>query len=341
MKKVLVTGATGLIGSWVVRELVSRGYAVRALVRKTSSLANLEGLAVERSEGDVLDRASVRAALTGCQAVIHTAGVAHFLPGETERMYAVNEGSVDIVLGQALELGLEKAVLTASTAVMGGSLTPRVADESTVSNAESLGIDYFISKYRGEQKAFALAAKGLNVSTLRPVVCMGPGDIYHSSATTFKAVAAGQMPVYVHGGASFCDVRDVAAAHVAALEKGRKGEAYILGGHNLEIQEMMSRVSRVAGRKDPTAVPYAVAVSFAALVELAAKVRGVVPDMSRQLVKASRLYTFVKSDKAIAELDYKIRPFEESLYDTLVFFLKIGRLKPTTPQLKALLESAT
>lgn len=341
MKKVMVTGATGFIGSWVVRELVSHGYEVRALVRKTSSLANLDGLPVERVEGDVLDRASVREALKGCQGVIHTAGVAHFRPGENERMYAVNEGSIDIVLGQALEMGVERAVLTASTAVMGGSVTPRVATEHTPSNAEALGIDYFISKYRGEQKAFELARKGLNVCTLRPVVCMGPGDIYHSSATTFKAIAAGQMPVFVHGGASFCDVRDVAAAHLTALEKGRKGEAYILGGHNLEIQEMMARVSKVAGRKTPSAVPYPVAFSFASVMELLARMRGTVPDMSRQLVKASRLYTFVQSDKAMAELGYEIRPFEDSLHDTLVFFLKQGRLKASTPELKAILASAS
>ncbi|MFM7201880.1 MAG: NAD-dependent epimerase/dehydratase family protein [Myxococcota bacterium] len=338
---VMITGATGFIGSWVVRELVSRGHTVRALVRKTASLANLEGLTLERVEGDVTDRASVARALEGCDAVIHTAGVAHFRPGETERMFAVNEGSVDIVLGQAFERGIKRAVLTASTAVMGGTLERRVADESTPSNAESLGINYFISKYRGEQKAFALAARGFEVCTLRPVVCMGSGDIYHSSATTFKALAAGQMPVFVHGGASFCDVREVAAAHVTALERGRRGEAYILGGHNLEIAEMTRRVAEFAGARIPSAAPYAVAYAVAAVKEQVDLMRGKVPDISRQLIKASRLYTWVKSDKAIAELGYHIRPFEESLRDTLVFFLKQGRLKPSTPQLKALLDAAS
>lgn len=338
--KVLVTGATGLIGSWVVRSLLERGHTVRVLVRKTSSLANLEGLPIERFEGDVMDRASVRTALEGCEGVIHTAGVAHFLPGDEERMYAVNVESVDIVLGQALELGVKRAVLTASTAVMGGSVTPRIADESTPSNAEELGIDYFISKARGEQRALALAQKGLDVCTLRPVVCMGPGDIYNSSATTFKAIAAGQLPLYVKGGASFCDVREVAVAHVAALEKGRRGESYILGGHNLEIGEMMRRVATMAGTPVPKAVPYPIALVSGVVNEWVAKLRGKAPDMSVQLVKASRLYTWVKSDKAIAELDYTIRDFDTSLRETLQFFLKQGRLKPKTPQLKKLLEEA-
>lgn len=224
--KVLITGATGFVGSWVARELLSKGHEVRALVRKTSSLANLEALPIERAEGDVLDRASVKAALAGRDAVVHTAGVAHFLPGDEERMYAVNHGAVETVLGASLEAGVARAVLTSSVAVMGGSLAPRVADETTPSNVDALGIDYFISKARGERAALDLARRGLAVAIVRPVVVLGPGDIYRSSATTFLAIARRQLPVYVAGGASFCDVRDVAAAHVAALERGRAGEAY-------------------------------------------------------------------------------------------------------------------
>lgn len=338
--KVCITGATGFIGSHVARLLLERGHGVRALVRKTSSLANLEGLPIERAEGDVCDASSVRAALAGCDAVIHTAGVAHFMPGEEARMYAVNEGSVRIVLGEALKAGVTRAVMTASTACLGGSPVPRVADESTPSNAETSGIDYFISKYRGEQAALALAREGLPVSILMPVVCLGPGDIYASSATTFKGIAARQIPVFVPGGASFCDVRDVAEAHVVALERGRPGERYLLGGHNLEIADMMTRTARMAGVPVPRQVPFPLAYAAAAGTELACKLSGSKPPFSRQMLKSSRLYTWVKSDKAIAELDYKIRPFEDSLRETLQFFLKVGRLKPSTPELRALLEQA-
>lgn len=337
---VLITGATGFIGAHVARMLITRGHTVRALVRKTSSLTNLQDLALERAEGDVCDAASVRAALQGCDAVVHTAGVAHFMPGEETRMYAVNDGGVRIVLGEALKAGVKRAVMTASTACLGGSPTPRVADESTPSNAEASGIDYFISKYRGEQAALALAKEGLHVCTLLPVVCLGPGDIYASSATTFKGIAARQIPVYVPGGASFCDVRDVASAHVAALEKGRPGERYILGGHNLEIADMMARTARMAGVSVPRQVPFPIAYAAAGATELACKLTGSKPPFSRQMLKSSRLYTWVKSDKAIAELEYQLRPFDESLKDTLQFFLKVGRLKPTTHELKALLDAA-
>jgi dihydroflavonol-4-reductase len=338
--KVLITGATGFLGSWVARELVAAGHEVRALVRTTSSLANLAGLPVERAEGDVLDPASVRRALAGREAVVHTAGVAHFLPGDTERMYAVNVRGVEIVLGAALEAGVSRAVLTSSTAAMGGTFAPRVADETTPSNAESLGIDYFISKLRGERAALALAARGLDVCAVRPVVALGPGDIYRSSATTFLALARRKIPVYVRGGASFTDARDIARGHVAALERGRRGEVYILGGHNLEIERMLGIVSRVTGVAPPMRVPYPAAYLAAGAIELGTRAIGRTPDLSRQLVKASRLYTFVSSARAEQELGYTFRPFEESLRDTLRFFMREGRLQPATPELRAIAAEA-
>jgi dihydroflavonol-4-reductase len=337
--KVMITGASGFVGSWIARELVAAGHQVRALVRSTAKLDNLAGLgdqALERVEGDVLDRGSVERALAGCDAVMHTAGVAHFLPGERQRMYDVNHRGVENVLGAALDRGVRRAVLTSSTAAGGGSRTPRVADESMPSSAEASGIDYFISKYRGEQAALALAQRGLEVCALRPVVLLGPGDIYHSSTTTFLAVARRKLPVIVAGGASFTDVRDVARAHVTALERGRAGEIYYLGGHNLKTEEVTSLTARLVGVEPPRTVPFPLAYGVAAGVELSSRLLGRHADLSRQLVAAARLYTWVSSDKAERELDYRIRPLEESLRDTFRFFLENGRLEPHTPELRAL-----
>jgi len=334
--RVLVTGATGFVGSWVVRELAARGHAVRALTRPRSSLANLQGLSLERAEGDVTDRPSVERALQGCQAVVHTAGVAHFRSGDEARLYAVNHGSVGIVLGAARRAGVERAVLTSSVAAMGGPLEPVVMDETRETNAESLGIDYFTSKLRGEREALRLAGEGLPVTVVRPAVVLGPGDIYDSSATTFLALARRQLPVVVRGGTSFCDVRDVARGHAGALERGRPGQAYILGGHNLEVLEMVRRVARMTGVPPPREVPYRPALAAAALAELLGRLRGQPARLSRQLIKASRLYTFVSSEKAERELGYSIRPLEESLADTLRWFMKAGRLRAGTPELEAL-----
>src|SRR5436309_3158186 len=132
--KVLITGATGFVGSWIARELVAGGHDVRALVRATSKLTNLDGLPIERATGDVLDITSVRKALEGRDGLVHAAGVAHFEPGADRRMYEVNANSVAVVFGAALDARIERAVLTSSAAVMGGSREPSIRDETTPSN---------------------------------------------------------------------------------------------------------------------------------------------------------------------------------------------------------------
>ena len=342
--KVLVTGATGFIGSWVVRELAAARHSVRVLVRKRSNLANLSallagsgGAEVARVEGDVLDAASVRAALGGCDAVIHAAGVANWNPRDMAMMYRVNVEGVENVLGEALRAGVKRAVLTSSVAALGGSKVAQVADETTPSTAEALGIHYSLSKWRGEQAGLQLAKQGLPLCVLRPAVALGPGDIYHSSTTTFLALARRQLPVYVAGGASFGDVRDMARAHVAALTRGQIGEVYIVGGHNLEMTRLVAIVAAMTGVLAPQKMPYALALAAATVAELGSRALRRRSDLSRQLVMASHLYTWVSSARAEAELGYKIRPLEESLTDTYRYFLANGRLKPTTPELSALM----
>jgi dihydroflavonol-4-reductase len=334
--KVLVTGATGFVGSAVVKELLARGHAVRALVRAKSKLANLEKLAIEKVEGDVLDEPSVKRAVDGCDALVHTAGTVDYRPRSRELLYALNVRGVEIVLGAALAAGVKRAVQTSSVAAMGGTRTPEVRDETSASLAEASGIHYLISKYRGEQAARALAAKGLPVVMVRPVFVSGPGDIYWSSGTTLLALARRQFPVYVPGGVGVADVRDIARGHVDALERGRVGEAYILGGENVEMAELTRRVAQAAGVRAPMPVPYGVAITVATIGEKLAGLVGKDPPMPVDLVKSSALYTFTSSAKAEKELGYSIRPFADSLRDTLRFFIEQGRLKPNTPALRAL-----
>jgi dihydroflavonol-4-reductase len=143
------------------------------------------------------------------------------------------------------------------------------------------------------------------------------------------------LTTYVRGGTSFCDVRDVARGHAAALERGLPGEAYILGGQNLEMEEFLGAVARAAGVRPPRPVPYAVAWAAAAAAELAGLL-GKRARISRQLIRASGMYSFVTSARATAELGYAVRPFAESLADTLRYFIAQGRLEPRTPELAAL-----
>lgn len=333
--RVLVTGATGFLGAAICRELLARGHAARALVRPSSPLAGLEGQGVEVARGDVLDPGSVRAALAGCDALVHAAGLPRIGLDGRETL-AVNVRGAENVLGAALEARVARAVLTSSVSAAGGTADPVATDEATPSNAEALGIGYFVSKLRGERAGLALAGRGLPLVVVRPVVVFGPGDTHRSSSELVLSIARRRLPGYVEGGTSFCDVRDVARGHAEALERGRAGEVYVLGGHNLRISELVARVAAAAGVRPPRRIPYPVALAAAALQEAAAKVTGERPATTRDLVRAARLFTFVSSAKAERELGYAIRPFDGMVRDTLRFALATGRLRPTTPELRAL-----
>ncbi len=317
--KVLLTGATGFVGSWIARELVGRGHAVRALLRATSKRDNVADLKLETAEGEVNAPGTVRRALEGCDAVVHTAGVVGWQDAD---LYKVNVEGTRTVLGVAAEAGVRRAIHTSSSAAIGGADEPKVLDETSPYEIERLGLDYMNSKWRGEQVALELhRERRLPVVILNPVVVLGPGDIYRSSTATVLAIARRRMPAYVSGGAAFCDVRDVARAHADALEgRGRPGERYILGGHNLRIEDFVARVAAIAGVKPPRRLPYAIAWLAALVMERFGS------ELNRQLLRASALYTWVSSAKAEKELCYKTRPFEESVRDTLRFFAEKGKL---------------
>lgn len=336
--RVLVTGATGFLGVHIVGELLARGHAVRALVRPASALAGLSGAPVEIARGDVLDPGSVRAAFEGQEALVHAAGIPR-IGADAEQTFAVNLRGVEVVLEEALRAGISRAVLTSSTAVLGGTPSPSVADESAAGNAEALGIGYFVSKLRGERAGLAVAARGLPLVVVRPSFVLGPGDTHGSSAATVVLLARRRIPAWVHGGASFCDVRDVARGHAEALARGRAGEVYILGGHNLEMGDFIARVCAAAGVPPPPRIPYAAAWGMAALQEGASRLTGKRPATTRDLVRSAALYTWVSSAKAERELGYAIRPLDDMLVDTLRFALDAGRLKAATPALRTIAES--
>lgn len=333
--RILVTGATGLVGSAIARELVARGHAVRALARAKSDLSNLGQLDVEITRGDILDPASLPAAMAGCEVVVHTAGLVGFRPGMREKLLRVNEEGVRNVFEAARAAGVRRALLTSSTSAQGGTFGPRVGDEQTPSNAEWLGIDYFVSKWRGELAARAVGAKGLEVVILRPGYVLGPGDLGRSSGATVLLFVTRRLRGFVEGGVSFCDVRDVARAHAEAVEHGRPGEVYLLGGHNLRMSEAVRRVSAICGMAEPRMIPYPVALAGAMAGELWQRLGGR-RWLPVQFVRSISTYTFVSSDKAARELGYAVRPFEDMARDTLRWWLARGKLEPTTPELRAL-----
>lgn len=331
-----MTGGTGFIGGAVVRELAGRGHAVRVLCRPSSEGGAAAGVGAEVVRGELVDAAAVRAALAGCDAVVHAAGRVALGPGREAELRIGNVDTVEVVLGEALAAGVSRAVLTSSTAVLGGSRTPAVLDEKTPSNAESLGIPYFTSKLEGERRALALAGRGLPLVVLRPSFVLGPGGAHGSSVGMVIAVVRRRFPGYVEGGASFCDVRDVARAHAEALERGRPGEIYTLGGHNLTTTEMIERVCALSGAPAPRKMPFSAAMALAAAEEITAGLQKRGASITRDLVRSSALYTFASSDKARAELGYAIRPLDEMIADTLRWAMQQGKLPAETEALRAL-----
>jgi dihydroflavonol-4-reductase len=339
--RVLVTGGTGFIGGAVVRELSRRGHAVRVLARPSSVVEAAQAAGAEVVRGLLTDATAVRVALAGCEAVVHCVGRVALRPGIEDELRAANTDAVELVLGEAHRAGIQRAVLTSSTAVLGGSRSPAVLDERTTGNAESLGIPYFTTKLEGERRALALAARGLPLVVLRPSFVLGPGDVHGSSAGMIVALARRRIPGYVEGGSSICDVRDVARAHAEALERGRPGEIYTLGGHNLTTTEMVTRVCSLSGAPVPRKMPYSAAMAIAAAEEITAGLQKRRPSITRDVIKASALYTFASSDKARTELGYTIRPFDETLVDTLRFAIATGSLSPDNDALRTLSEGSS
>jgi len=334
--RILITGGTGFVGSWVARELASRGHTLRLLVRSSSSLDNILDIPGEMIVGDITAPASVERAIAGCDAVVHAAAVARLPAGDRDHLLAVNEGGTRNVLGAALRAGIRRAVFVASAGALGGTWDPVAVDERWQRSAEKVRVDYFVSKLRAEQVALEMGRAGLPLVILRPGIALGPGDVYHSSAGTVLMLARGKLPAYVRGGGSYCDVRDVARAHAEALEHGPSGESYLLGGYNLELGELARMVSRLSGVPAPVRVPYPLMLAFAGMREVGARLRGERSSISRQLVRGARRYTFLDSRKAGGEFGYSNRPLEVTVKDTLRWFLAHGDLEATTPALRAL-----
>lgn len=334
--KVLVTGATGLIGGWAARELSERGHDLRVLLRPGSRLDNLEDVPAERVAGDVTDRRSVEQAVSGCDAVLHAAGLARLRAGDLSRLLAVNRDGTVNVLEAALRAGVRRTVYISSVGAMGGTLDPVALDESWSGSAESSGVDYFVSKLEGERAAVEIGRRGLPLVVLRPGSILGPGDVYHSSCGLVLLLARGEIPALFQGGTSYADVRDVAKAQAEALERGRAGEVYVVGGHNVEKHELAKLVSRLAGVPAPPLVPYQLMLASAFLQEVWAKLKGERPRISRQLIRGGRRYTYLASGKAQRDFGYRTRPLEETVRDTLCWFLAHGDLEPITPELRRL-----
>ncbi len=324
----LVTGATGFIGSNIVRKLVERGEDVKILLRKTSRIDNIEDLKVEKVYGDILDSDSLRKAIKGCDTVYHCAGFVSFKKSDYPKMNRINvEGSRN-VLSAAFEEGVNKVIFTSSVAAIGPAEEGKIITEDTEFRVFDENIGYLNSKYLAEQEAWAFSKKGLPVIILNPSVVIGAGDIYLSSSGSVLWYCKRKFPGYMDGTLNIVDVEDVAKGHILAAERGKPGERYILGNANLTVKEYFSLLEKVTGIKSPSIkIPYWFAYSAAFLVE---RVLGMsFPNFSTMdvdSVKLSKYCWFADSSKAKKELGYVPRPIEETIRNTVEWFRENGYL---------------
>ena len=325
---VLVTGATGFIGSAVARELSKIGTKIRCLVRATSNLKNLDGLRVEIAIGDIRDSNSLQRALKGCDSVYHLAAVyASWLP-DPGLMYRVNEEGTRNVMSACQAAGIQKIVYCSSVAALGahGKIP---ADESAQFNLNSTQDHYHISKYRAEQVALEFARSGLPVVIVNPSGPIGVRDIAPTpTGALIINLLRGKFPGYVDGGINLIDVGDCARGIVAAMARGRVGEKYILANRNVSIKEYFDLIIKVAGRgKSPSLrIPAGLAVFSGWGYQMLSRVTGKAPVTSASWVRVGSHYSWWDSTKARQELGLGQRPLEESIADAIKWFETNGYL---------------
>ena len=319
---ILVTGATGYVGSAVARELVEQGRKIRCLVRQDSNLENIKDLDVELVYGDIRDMGSLHRALKGCERVFHLAALyANWLrnPGI---MYQVNEEGTRNMMAACLQAGIRKVVYCSSVAALGAH-GKESADETAVFNLNATRDHYYISKFRAETVALRYAQAGLPLVVVNPTNPIGPRDQGPTpTGALILNIIKRKLPAYVDGGINLIDMSDCAQGIVAAMEKGRPGEKYILGNLNVSIKEYFDLIVRVAGRGLSPAIrmPKWMAVLSGYGYQSLAWFTGKPPITSASWVRVGSHYSWWNCSKARGELGLKQTPLEESLGKALDWF---------------------
>ena len=327
-----VTGATGFLGSHVARVLAEQGARLRLLVRPTSDLRNLDGVDADRVVGDLRDAASIEKALAGCDVVFHVAADYRLWVRDPNEMYRSNVEGTRSLLDAARKQGVRRVVYTSSVATMGftseiSSKNGKVADEqSPVGIADMIG-HYKRSKFMAEQVAVEAARSGVDVVIVNPTTPIGERDI--KPTPTGRIVVdflKRKFPAYVETGLNLVDATECARGYVQALEKGRSGERYILGGENLTLKQILDRLAAITGLPSPTVkVPYMVALAGGVFYEMVmGRLLGREPRTTIDAVRLARKMMFVSSAKAERELGWRTVPVDGALRRSVEWFRANG-----------------
>ena len=323
----LVTGASGFVGSAVARALLKAGRRVRVLLRPESDRRNVADLAVEARLGSLEDHASLRAALEGCGALYHVAADYRLWVRDPAAMYRANVDGTRALMAAALAVGVGRVVYTSSVATLGLKDDGSAADETTPSTLDDMIGPYKRSKFLAEEAVRALVReRNLPAVIVNPSTPIGPRDVKPTpTGRMIVEAASGRMPAFVDTGLNLVHVDDVAEGHLLAEAKGVIGERYILGGEDLTLAEILRRIAALVGRKPPTVrVPIPAIWPIALVAEVAGRVTGREPFVTLYGLRMARHKMFFSSEKAKRALGYAPRPAEAGLADAIAWFRQAG-----------------
>jgi len=322
-----VTGATGFVGSHVARALAAQGADLRLLVRSGSDPRNIQELKADRVSGDLRDGASLKKAMAGCDVVFHVAADYRLWVRDPEQMHRSNVDGTRGILAAALVSGVRRIVYTSSVATMGFTSNGKPATEdSPVCLANMIG-PYKRSKFMAEEIALEAARSGMDVVVVNPTTPVGERDIRPTpTGRIIVDFLKKKFPAYVDTGLNLIDVAECARGHVAALEKGRSGERYILGGENLTLKQILDKLAAITGLPSPKVrVPYAVALATGVVDQvITGYIRGREPRATIDAVRMGRKKMFVSSTKAERELAWKAVPVDDALCRAVEWFQANG-----------------
>ncbi len=327
--KLLVTGATGFLGSAVARQVLAAGHSLRLLIRHTSDRRNLAGLEAELVEGDLREPSSLAAAVRGCDGLFHVAADYRLWVRHPRTLYDTNvDGTRNLMLAAA-DAGIERIVYTSSVAALGLHADGIPADEDTEVSFDNMIGHYKCSKFLAEEAVHHLVEKqGLPITIVNPATPVGPRDIRPTPTGRLVLDAAnGNMPAYVDTGLCIAHVDDVARGHLLAFERGEVGRRYILGGENLLLREILACIAEITDTQPPRIrLPRAPLYPLALLAQVWARVSGarVEPRLTVDGLRMSRKRMYFSSRRAEQELGYSFRPAEEALRDAVEWFQENG-----------------
>lgn len=324
----LITGASGFVGANIVAALNAAGWQARALVRRTSSLAALDGLNYSIAFGDVTDPRSMSAAMQGVDAVFHAAGVvADYWSQDASLTYRVNVNGTRHVVEAALAAGVPRLVFTSSQAALGFGEGQIAIDETHQFNLAPAVYPYGHSKHLAEQVVLGAVQRGLHAVIVNPSIVLGPRDVTRYNSRVILEVQAGRLPLVPPGGINVVDALDVARGHLLALERGRPGERYLLAGHDITLLELTRRIAAVLGVRPPAgAIPRPLIGLLAAALDGANRVSPRRLPLAGDVLRFGSRFIYASNAKAVAELGWTVTPLADTIEGAVAWLRAEGAI---------------